>query len=224
MDLGFRMHAERTPNPNSIKWVLGQSVAGDVASASFSGDSFRGQGIGGHAIGGHAIGGHAIGGHAIGGHAVGEPADGPIGKEVSPLAAAILEVDGVVGVYLGPSFVTVTKTEEAEWTELAAPIVAGIKAWAASGEPALGPAYEPPQAGDSDEIADRIRTILDRDVRPYVEQDGGQISFAGYRDGIVEVVLQGACAGCPSSSITLKMGIEARLKDEIPEIKSVVAL
>ena len=71
---------------------------------------------------------------------------------------------------------------------------------------------------------DRIRTILDRDVRPYVEQDGGEISFAGYRDGIVEVVLQGACAGCPSSSITLKMGIEARLKEEIPEIKSVVAL
>ena len=70
----------------------------------------------------------------------------------------------------------------------------------------------------------RIRTILERDVRPYVEQDGGEIRFAGYHDGIVEVVLQGACAGCPSSSVTLKLGIEARLKAEIPEVRSVVAL
>ena len=119
---------------------------------------------------------------------------------------------------------TVTKDEAAEWTELAAPIVAAIKAWAASGEPALGAAYEPPEAEESDAIVSKIREILERDVRPYVEQDGGEISFAGYRDGVVEVVLQGACAGCPSSSITLKMGIEARLKEEIPEVKSVVAL
>lgn len=185
MNLGFRMHAERTPNPNSIKWVLGQPVAGDAGSASF---------------------------------------DSNVSPGESPLASAILAVDGTVGVYLGPTFVTVTKLDTAEWTDLAAPIVAGIKAWAAAGEPALGPAYEPPKTADSDEIVARIRTILERDVRPYVEQDGGEISFAGYRDGIVEVVLQGACAGCPSSSITLKMGIEARLKDEIPEIKSVVAL
>lgn len=193
MDLGFRMHAERTPNPNSIKWVLGQAVAGDLGSASFDA----------------------------------APQDEPsnaVARDVSPLAAEILEVPGVVSVYLGPSFVTVTKVDDAEWTDLAAPIVAGIKSWAASGDPALGPAYEPVSSGDDDEIAARIRTILERDVRPYVEQDGGEISFAGYRDGVVEVVLQGACAGCPSSSITLKMGIEARLKDEIPEIKSVVAL
>jgi Fe-S cluster biogenesis protein NfuA len=185
MDLGFRMHAERTPNPNSIKWVLGQAVAGEAGSASF---------------------------------------EAGVTPDVSPLAAAILEVEGTLGVYLGPTFVTVTKTEAAEWIDLAAPIVAGIKAWAGGGQPALGPAYEAPKSQDSDEVVARIREILERDVRPYVEQDGGEISFAGYRDGIVEVVLQGACAGCPSSSITLKMGIEARLKDEIPEVKSVVAL
>ena len=209
MDLGFRMHAERTPNPNSIKWVLGQAVAGDAGSASFGGEaSSRGEA--------------SLAGQAEG-HGVRFATEG-VDVEVSPLAAAILAVDGVVGVYLGPTFITVTKTETAEWTDLAAPIVAGIKAWAATGEPALGPAYEPPKSGDSDEIADKIRTILERDVRPYVEQDGGEINFAGYKDGVVEVVLQGACAGCPSSSITLKMGIEARLKDEIPEVKSVVAL
>ncbi len=185
MDLGFRMHAERTPNPNSIKWVLGQAIADVVASASFA------QGV---------------------------------SEAVSPLAAPLVAIDGVSGVLLGPNFVTVTKREEAEWTALAAPIVAAIKAWAASGAPALGPAFEPPRAEEDDAIVAKIRTILERDVRPYVEADGGEIRFAGYHDGIVEVVLQGACSGCPSSSITLKMGIEARLKDEIPEVRSVVAL
>lgn len=185
MDLGFRMHAERTPNPNSIKWVLGQVVADGVAAASF------GKGV---------------------------------GADVSPLAASIVALDGVTGVLLGPNFVTVTKQEDADWTALAAPIVAAIKAWAASGRPALGPAFEPPAAAEDDEIVARIRTILERDVRPYVEQDGGEIRFAGYHDGVVEVVLQGACAGCPSSAVTLKLGIEARLKNEVPEVRSVVAL
>jgi Fe-S cluster biogenesis protein NfuA len=185
MDLGFRMHAERTPNPDSIKWVLGQQVADGVSSASFSGD---------------------------------------VAADVSPLASAILAIDDVEGVFLGPTFVTVTKADSAEWTELAAPIVAEIKAWAASSEAALGPGFEPPEAADDDEVVTKIREILERDVRPYVESDGGEISFAGFQDGVVQVVLQGACAGCPSSSITLKMGIEARLKDEIPEVESVVAV
>ncbi len=185
MDLGFRMHAERTPNPNSIKWVLGQTVADDSGSASFSKD---------------------------------------VTAEISPLAASILETEGVLGVFFGPTFITVTKAEKMEWTDLAVPIVAAIKAWAATGESAFGPAYAPPEKADDDEVTARIRTILERDVRPYVEADGGEIVFVGYRDGVVEVVLQGACAGCPSSSITLKLGIEARLKEEIPEVQSVVAL
>jgi Fe-S cluster biogenesis protein NfuA len=185
MDLGFRMHAERTPNPNSIKWVLGQDVADVVASATF---------------------------------------EGTVAPEISPLASAILEIEGVESVFLGPTFITVTKADGSEWTELAAPIVAAIKAWAALGESAFGSAFEVPEAAEDDEVVAQIRTILERDVRPYVESDGGEISFAGFRDGIVEVILQGACAGCPSSSITLKMGIEARLKEEIPEVKSVVAL
>ncbi len=185
MDLGFRMHAERTPNPNSIKWVLGQTVADVVGSASFS---------------------------------------ETVTAEISPLASSILDLDGVAGVYLGPTFITVTKLESMQWTELAAPIVAAIKAWVATGDSAFGPAFEPPQRAEDDAVTARIRTILERDIRPYVEQDGGEIVFAGYHDGVVEVILQGACAGCPSSSITLKMGIETRLKQEIPEVRSVVAL
>lgn len=193
MELGFRMHAERTPNPNSIKWVLGQVVADVVSSASFA-------------------------------RSVDEASGSGVTSEVSPLAAPILQIAGVEGVFLGPTFVTVTKAAGAEWTELAAPIVAAIKAWAASGESAFGSGFELPETADDDAVVAQIRTILERDIRPYVEQDGGEISFAGYRDGVVEVILQGACAGCPSSSITLKMGIEARLKEEIPEVKSVVAL
>ena len=129
------MHAERTPNPNSIKWVLGQTVAEGVASASFS---------------------------------------DAVAADVSPLASPILAIDGVEAITLGPNFVTVSKTEGAEWTELAAPIVAEIKAWAGRDEPALGAAFEPPQAADEDEVVARIREILERDVRPYVESDGGE--------------------------------------------------
>ena len=185
MDLGFRMHAERTPNPNSIKWVLGQAVAEGVSSASFR---------------------------------------DAVAADVSPLASPILEIDGVEAVTLGPNFVTVSKIDAGEWTELAAPIVAEIKAWAGREESALGPAFEPPKVADEDAVVTRIKEILERDVRPYVESDGGQVNFAGFEGGVVQVILQGACAGCPSSSITLKMGIEARLKEEIPEVESVVAI
>ena len=184
MDLGFRMHAERTPNPNSIKWVLSAQVAED-GGAYF---------------------------------------DVPPAGEVSPLAAGLFEVSGVTGIFLGSNFVTVTKRDDLEWADLAEPLVAGIKAWADSGQAALGEAYSPPDRGDEDEVITRIREILEHDIRPYVAQDGGDIIFAGFRDGVVEVYLQGSCAGCPSSTVTLKMGIEARLKEEIPEVTEVVAL
>jgi Fe-S cluster biogenesis protein NfuA len=184
MDLGFRMHAERTPNPNSVKWVLSQPVAGKYS------ENFTARPL----------------------------------AEVSPLASGLFEVDGVSGVFLGPDFVTVSKVDGREWTDLAAPIVEVIKAWAKTKLPALGEAWEPPDFGEASEIVEKIREILDRDIRPFVAQDGGEISFAGYRDGVVEVYLRGSCAGCPSSTVTLKMGIEARLKEEVPAVTSVVAL
>jgi len=178
------MHAERTPNPNSIKWVLSRGIA-EGGSAAF---------------------------------------DSAPGGETSPLACRLFEVSGVTGVYLGPNFVTVSKEPQREWTDLAQPIVERIKSWVESGLDALGPAFEPPDFGDESEIVARIKRILENEIRPYVAQDGGEITFAGYRAGIVEVYLQGACSGCPSSTVTLKLGIEARLKEEIPEVTSVVAL
>jgi len=185
LGLDFRMHAERTPNPQSIKWVLSKPVTEGVGGAHFE--------------------------------------EAP-SAEVSPLASAVFQVPGVCGVFLGPDFVTVTKDEAREWSDLAQPIVEAVKAWAAGDEPALGPAYEPPQRGEEGAVEERIRRILEEEIRPYVAMDGGEISFAGYRDGVVQVELRGSCSGCPSSTVTLKMGIESRLREAVPEVQEVVAL
>jgi Fe-S cluster biogenesis protein NfuA len=185
MDLGFRMHAERTPNPNSVKWVLGQPLVEGGGGAHF---------------------------------------DEPVDESVSPLGARLFAVEGVVGVFVAGNFVTVTKSDDVEWADLAQGVVDAIKAFVAADEPTFGPDFEPRAAGPEGEVADRIRGILESEVRPAVAQDGGDIIFAGYRDGIVEVYLQGSCSGCPSSTLTLKMGIEERLREEIPEVREVVAL
>ena len=183
--LGFRMHAERTPNPQSIKWVLGEPLVPPGVTAHFQ---------------------------------------APVGAEESPLAARLFEVAGVVGVLLAANFVTVTKRESADWTDLAGPLVDAIKAHAASGQDALGPGFVPPAAADEGDVVTRIRRILEEEVRPAVAMDGGDVVFAGYREGRVELYLQGSCSGCPSSTATLKFGIEARLKEAVPEIVEVVAL
>ncbi len=185
MELGFRMHAERTPNPNSIKWVLGSPIVEGVASVYFEQ----------------------------------APAE-----DVSPLAAKLFAVDGVVGVFFASNFATVTKRDDLEWNEIAQPIVDAIKSCLEGGGAALGPAYVPPEQADEDGVVGRIREILDQEIRPAVAMDGGDIVFAGYRDGVVELYMQGSCQGCPSSTATLKMGIEARLREEIPEIVEVVAI
>ena len=186
MDPDFRMHAERTPNPNSIKWVLGQPVVAGGASAHF---------------------------------------EGPPPREVSPLAARLFAVEGVCGVFLASNFVTVTKRPDLEWTDLAQPIVDAIQATLGAGEPALGAAFLPERAGAQDDgVVARIVRILEEEVRPAVAMDGGDIVFSAFRDGIVELYLQGSCSGCPSSTATLKHGIEARLREAIPEVQGVIAL
>lgn len=185
MDPGFRMHAERTPNPNSIKWVLSRPVVPGTSSAHFESAP---------------------------------PA------EVSPLAARLFAIEGVVGVFLASNFVTVTRNPGVEWTDLAQPIVEAIQACLGAGGDALGPAYRPQAASAEGEVVERIRRILDEEVRPAVAMDGGDIVFSGFRDGIVELYLQGSCSGCPSSTATLKLGIEARLREAIPEVQGVIAL
>ncbi|MDF1872724.1 NifU family protein [Vannielia sp.] len=144
----------------------------------------------------------------------------------SPLANRIFAVDGVTGVFLGSDFVTVTKAETIEWDHIKPAILGAIMEHVQSGEPVLAGEAAPAAAhaeheGEDGEIVDQIKQLLDTRVRPAVAQDGGDITFHGFDRGIVYLHMQGACAGCPSSTLTLKMGIENLLRHYIPEVVEV---
>ncbi|MEM7427804.1 MAG: NifU family protein [Pseudomonadota bacterium] len=144
----------------------------------------------------------------------------------SPLASRLFQVSGVTGVFFGSDFVTITK-DDTDWQHLKPAILGVIMEHYLSGAPVIGDgaATGPDMAEDFDEadveIVDTIKDLLDTRVRPAVAQDGGDITFHGYRDGIVHLRMQGACAGCPSSTATLKHGIENLLRHFIPEVNEV---
>lgn len=150
------------------------------------------------------------------------------GAGASPLATRIFAVDGVEGVFLGPDFITVTKAEPIDWAHLKPGVLGAILEHFQSGAPAIeGDAAQSAQTGHADhdgpdgEIVVQIKELLDTRVRPAVAQDGGDITFHGFDRGVVYLHMQGACAGCPSSTMTLKMGIENLLKHYIPEVSEV---
>lgn len=144
----------------------------------------------------------------------------------SPLAQRVFAVDGVTGVFFGTDFVTVTKAETINWDHIKPAILGAIMEHFQSGQPVMSGAAEAP-AGHADhdgpdgEIVDQIKQLLDTRVRPAVAQDGGDITFHGFERGVVYLHMQGACAGCPSSTLTLKMGIENLLRHYIPEVTEV---
>jgi Fe-S cluster biogenesis protein NfuA len=146
--------------------------------------------------------------------------------EKSPLASRIFAVQGVNGVFFGNDFVTVTKTDTAEWDHIKPAILGAIMEHYQSGSPAME-GESPVASGHADhdgpdgEIVGQIKELLDTRVRPAVAQDGGDITFHGFDQGIVYLHMQGACAGCPSSTLTLKMGIENLLRHYIPEVLEV---
>lgn len=140
----------------------------------------------------------------------------------SVLASRLFEVDNVAAVMVGVDFVSVTKTAESDWQELARDVVESIRYFLQSGEPAVNKFIEETLTGGGTEMEQKIREILDEEIRPAVARDGGDIIFYGYEDGVVKLHLQGACSTCPSSIMTLKMGIENRLKQSFPEIKEVI--
>ncbi len=147
----------------------------------------------------------------------------------SPLAVKLFEVEGVTGVFLGSDFITVTKSEDKEWYLLKPAILGVIMDHFTSGQPTLtdddsAPASPHAAAEADSEVVVQIKELLDTRVRPAVAQDGGDITFEGYNDGVVYLHMQGSCAGCPSSTATLKMGIENMLKHYIPEIQEVRAV
>ena len=149
------------------------------------------------------------------------------GVEASPLAARIFAVDGVEGVFLGPDFVTVTKGPQ-DWAHMKPAVLGAIMEHYQSGDPVMKgdgtggamvghAAHDGPDA----EVVGQIKELLDTRVRPAGAQDGGDITFHGYEKGVVYLHMQGACAGCPSSTLTLKHGIENLLRHYIPEIVEV---
>ncbi|MBB5221383.1 Fe-S cluster biogenesis protein NfuA [Amaricoccus macauensis] len=146
--------------------------------------------------------------------------------QASPLAHRIFGAGGVAGVFLGPDFVTVTKIEGEDWNHIKPGILGAIMEHFQSGQPAIEGAagaveHASGDAGEDEAIVSQIKELLDTRVRPAVAQDGGDITFHGFDRGIVYLHMQGACAGCPSSTMTLKMGIENLLRHYIPEVQEV---
>ncbi|MEM9972141.1 MAG: NifU family protein [Pseudomonadota bacterium] len=146
--------------------------------------------------------------------------------ETSPLATRVFGVEGVTGVFFGLDFVTVTKADEVDWDHIKPGILGAIMEHFQSGQPAIegeggASSGHAEHDGEHGVVVGQIKELLDSRVRPAVAQDGGDIVFHGFDRGIVYLHMQGACAGCPSSTLTLKMGIENLLRHYIPEVVEV---
>ena len=190
------IQTEDTPNPASLKFLPGEPVLGAGAS----------------------------------------PMDFPTfeSAESSPLARALFAVDGVVSVLLGADFVTVSKDQTVDWVHIKPSVLGVIADHYAAGLPALEAGAGAPKAGanlddyegETREIVEQIVELLDTRVRPAVAQDGGDITFSRYEEGegVVFLHMQGACAGCPASTYTLKQGVENMLKHYVPEVTRVEAV
>lgn len=190
------MYTEQTPNPESLKFVTNRMLYRGTAD-------FR---------------------------------EEELAKEWSPLATALFELPYVQGVYICNNFVTITKEMSFSWADLSLKLKEWLKSYIEEEKPILkdgfaeamekieeetGAGYEYDEADT--EIVKKIKELLAKYVRPAVEMDGGNIEFKAYNKGQVIVTLQGSCSGCPSSTVTLKSGIEGMLKRMIPEVTEVVA-
>lgn len=144
--------------------------------------------------------------------------------EHSPLASRIFAVNGVSGAFLGSDFVTVSKKEDADWAALKPKLLVTISEhYAAGSQPEISIGSAADKSGE-DPVVTKICELLDTRIRPMVANDGGDIVFCGFENGIVYLHMQGACSGCPSSSATLKHGVENLLKYYVPEVLSVEAV
>jgi Fe-S cluster biogenesis protein NfuA len=141
----------------------------------------------------------------------------------SLLAEKLFALDGVKQLFAFQNFVTVTREGDTPWQDFARSIGTTIRSHVQSGET---PSFLPPETtgeGEDDGKVTIIKQVLD-EIQPMVAADGGSISFAGYSDGVVRLFMQGSCAGCPSATVTLKAGIETRLREVLPEIREVVSI
>lgn len=174
---------EATPNPQSMKFIVGKQIADENVFIDSVEASRR-----------------------------------------SPLAQKLFGFPWMSAVLIGPHFVTVTKQEWVDWGVLADPLSDLIAEHLEAGEDVLLPSDTLESNSDDSEVVKQIKDILNHEIRPAVAMDGGDIIFHKYEDDTLYLYMQGACSGCPSSAITLKEGIEARLKERIPGLKEVIAL
>jgi len=190
------IYTEQTPNPESLKFVTNKMLYQGTAD-------FR---------------------------------EAKLAEEWSPIAKELFGFPYVKGVYVCNNFITITKEFNYSWDDIMLKLKAFIKEYVVAGKEIVdggfadamakieaenGVAYE--YTGDEIELVKKIKELIDTYVKPAVEMDGGNIEFKNFKEGIVTVVLQGSCSGCPSSSVTLKAGIEGMLKRMVPEVTEVVA-
>ena len=140
------------------------------------------------------------------------------------LVKNILSVNGVEGVFLGKDFISVNKSEQIKWDEIKHIVTSFINDFYSDGKEFVIDENIKEEDSDLDEIEQKIVKILDQKIRPAVARDGGDIKFKEYKDGIVKVQLQGSCSGCPSSTMTLKQGVQNLLCHYLPEFKEVIAI
>lgn len=157
-------------------------------------------------------------------------------RQWSPLAEAMFHFPYVKGVYISNNFVTITKEFNYAWEDIMLKLKDAIKQYITEGGTIINEGFEDAKkeieakydeshdySGEDAEIVMRIRELIDSHVKPAVEMDGGNIEFKSYKDGIVTVIMQGSCSGCPSSTVTLKAGIEGMLKRMVPQVQGVVS-
>ena len=159
-----------------------------------------------------------------------------LAQEWSPIAKVLFELPFVKGVYVCNNFVTITKEFNYAWEDIMLKLKEFIKAYVSDGKDIISDGFADAMAaleeeqgagyqytGEEAELVKKIKELIDTYVKPAVEMDGGNIEFKSFDQGIVTVILQGSCSGCPSSSVTLKSGIEGMLKRMVPEVTEVVA-
>jgi Fe-S cluster biogenesis protein NfuA len=150
--------------------------------------------------------------------------DDPLKADRSPLAQRLFAFPWLSAVMIGPDFITVTKQDWVGWDVLADPLSDLIHEHLVSGDAFLKEVQAEEEDPHAPEIVRNIRRVLNQEIRPAVAMDGGDIVFNRYEDGVVFLELKGSCSGCPSSTMTLKQGIESRLRELFPEIREVVSV
>ena len=153
--------------------------------------------------------------------------DNPMHTEASPLAQKIFGFPWAAGVFIGHDFITITKQDWVEWEIIAEPISQLLQEHLNNGLPIVvdTPEKQKTETNETDSpVVQQIKFLLDSEIRPAVAMDGGDIQFHKYENHILYLHMQGACSGCPSAAITLKEGIEMRVKELIPEVQEVVSI